>query len=187
MIKEQARPMPIPNGKSTIPEEEQEMANLGIENLSEEEIAQARSIVESIATYIYSDGAPDILEQAGNGSPQRLGEIAGNLVTNEIALEEEEGKEVSRDMEVAIMEEVIHEMTDLFMYENIVDLPDEKSEQMFMGEALTYALGAAIESDDPQFTGESIMEMFTNLVNSSESQGQPASGVLAPQEKPYGN
>ena len=179
--------MPIPNGKSTIPEEEQEMANLGIENLSEEEITQARSIVESIVTYIYSDGAQDILEQASNGSPQRLGEIAGNLVTNEIAIEEEEGKEVSRDMEVAIMEEVVHELTDLFMHENIVDFPDEKSEQMFMGEALTYAIGAAVESDDPQFTGESIMEMFTNLVNSSESQGQTASGVLAPQEKPYGN
>jgi len=187
MIKEQARPMPIPNGKSTLPQEEQEMANLGIENLSEEEIAQAKGIVENITIYIYSDGAPDILEQAGNGSPQRLGEIAGNLVTNEIALEEEEGKEVSRDMEVAVMEEVVHELTDLFMHENIVDLPDEKSEQMFMGEALTYAIGAAVESDDPQFTGESIMQMFTNLVNSSEAQGQPTAGVLATQEKPYGN
>lgn len=179
--------MPIPNGKSTLPQEEQEMANLGIENLSEEEIAQAKGIVENITIYIYSDGAPDILEQAGNGSPQRLGEIAGNLVTNEIALEEEEGKEVSRDMEVAVMEEVVHELTDLFMHENIVDLPDEKSEQMFMGEALTYAIGAAVESDDPQFTGESIMQMFTNLVNSSEAQGQPTAGVLATQEKPYGN
>jgi hypothetical protein len=187
MIKEQARPMPIPNGKSTLPQEEQEMANLGIENLSEEEIAQAKGIVENITIYIYSDGAPDILEQAGNGSPQTLGEIAGNLVTNEIALEEEEGKEVSRDMEVAVMEEVVHELTDLFMHENIVDLPDEKSEQMFMGEALTYAIGAAVESDDPQFTGESIMQMFTNLVNSSEAQGQPTAGVLATQEKPYGN
>jgi len=187
MIKEQARPMPIPNGKSTLPQEEQEMANLGIENLSEEEIAQAKGIVENITIYIYSDGAPDILEQAGNGSPQTLGEIAGNLVTNEIALEEEEGKEVSRDMEVAVMEEVVHELTDLFMHENIVDLPDEKSEQMFMGEALTYAIGAAVESDDPQFTGESIMQMFTNLVNSSEAQGQSTAGVLATQEKPYGN
>jgi len=187
MIKEQARPMPIPSGKSTMPEEQQEMANLGIENLSEEEVAQSKGIVENIVRYIYSDGAPDILERAGNGSPQMIGEIAGNLVTNEIALEEEDGKEVSRDMEVAIMEEVVHELTDLLMYENIVDLPDEKSEQMFMGEALTYAIAAAIESDDPQFTGESIMQMFTNLVNSSPQQGEQPTGVLAPKEVPYVN
>tara|TARA_B100000029_G_C17332243_1_gene872119 strand:+ start:348 stop:911 length:564 start_codon:yes stop_codon:yes gene_type:complete len=182
MMKEQARPMPIPVGQSTVSQEEQEMANLGIENLSEEEIVQAKGIVENIVKYIYSDGAPDILEQASNGSPQRLGEIAGNLVTNEIALEEEAGKEVSRDMEIAIMEEVVHELTDLVMHENIVDLPDEKSEQMFMGEALTYAIGAAIESDDPQFTGESVMQMVTNLINSSPQQGEQPTGVLATQE-----
>ena len=58
---------------------------------------------------------------------------------------------------------------------------------MFMGEALTYAIGAAVESDDPQFTGESIMQMFTNLVNSSSPQGQQPTGVLATQEVPYGN
>ena len=171
MMKEQARPMPIPVGQSTVSPEEQEMANLGIENLSEEEIVQAKGIVENIVRYIYSDGAPDILEQASNGSPQRLGEIAGNLVTNEIALEEEDGKEVSRD-----------ELTDLVMHENIVDLPDEKSEQMFMGEALTYAIGAAIESDDPQFTGESVMQMVTNLIKSSPQQGEQPTGVLATQE-----
>ncbi len=56
-----------------------------------------------------------------------------------------------------------------------------------MGEALTYAIGAAVESDDPQFTGESIMQMFTNLVDSSSPQEQQPTGVLATQEVPYGN
>ena len=182
MIKEQARPMPIPSGNVATSAEEEEMRDYGIELASEEEIALAKGVVENIVRYIYSDGAPDIIEQMGDGNPQSLGEIAGNLVTNEIALEEEEGTKVSRDVEVEIMAEIVHELTDLVMHENIVDLPDERSEQTFMGEALTYAIGAAMESDDPQFTPDSMMEMVTNMINTSSQSEQPVNGVMAPQE-----
>jgi hypothetical protein len=80
------------------------------------------------------------------------------------------------------MTEIVHELTDLAMHENIVDLPDERSEQTFMGEALTYAIGAAIESNDPQFTPDSMMEMVTNMINTSSQSGQSVDGVMAPQE-----
>ncbi len=180
MIKEQARPMPIPNGKSTIPEEEQQMANIGIEQASEEEVAQAKGIVENIAVYIYSDGAEDIIEKSG-GSAKEVGLIAGNLVTNEIALEEEEGQDISRDIEIEIMAEIVHEITDLLLSKGVIDLPDENSEQAFMGEALTFAISAAMDSDDPQITNESMMEVVTNMINSSEQSGQPVNGVPLPQ------
>ena len=182
MIKEQARPMPIPAGNTTASAEEQEMSEVGMELASEEEIALAKGVVENVVKYIYSDGAPDIIEQINDGNPQSLGEVAGNLVTNEIALEEEEGRDISRDIEVEIMTEIVHELTDLAMHEKIVDLPDERSEQTFMGEALTYAIGSAMESNDPQFTPDSMMEMVTNMINTSSQSGQPVDGVMAPQE-----
>ena len=182
MIKEQARPMPIPAGNTTASAEEQEMNEAGMELASAEEIELAKGVVENVVRYIYSDGAPDIIEQISDGNPQSLGEVAGNLVTNEIALEEEEGRDISRDIEVEIITEIVHELTDLAMMENIVDLPDERSEQTFLGEALTYAIGAAVESNDPQFAPDSMMEMITNMLNEGSQSGQPVDGVMAPQE-----
>ena len=51
-----------------------------------------------------------------------------------------------------------------------------------MGEALTFAISAAMDSDDPQITNESMMNLVTNMLNSSEQSGQPVDGVPLPQE-----
>jgi len=182
MMKEQARPMPIPAPSPGAPVEEQQMQSLGAEQASEEEVAQARGIVENIVTYIYADGAPDILEQISGGNAESLGKVAGNLVTNEIAMAEEEGGDISRDIGIEIIGEVIHELVDLGMHEGVLDLPDEKAEQAFMGEALTYAIGAVMDSDDPQVTNESMMDLVTNMINAGEQSAQPANGIPVYQE-----
>ena len=88
--------MPIPAGNTTASAEEQEMSEAGIELASAEEIELAKGVVENVVRYIYSDGAPEIIEQISDGNPQNLGEVAGNLVTNEIALEQEEGRDGRR-------------------------------------------------------------------------------------------
>ena len=181
MIKPQARSMPIPERSDKGTPEDQQMANIGAEQASEEEVTQAKGIVENIAVYIYSDGAEDIIEKSG-GSAKEVGLIAGNLVTNEIALEEEEGQDISRDIEIEIMAEIVHEITDLLLAKGVINLPDENSEQAFMGEALTFAISAAMDSDDPQITNESMMNLVTNMLNSSEQSGQPVDGVPLPQE-----
>jgi hypothetical protein len=174
MIKPQARPMPIPTQSNQGSVEEQDMAKLGAEQAPEEEVAQAKGMIENIVSYVYGDGAGDIISQMPNGAPKELGTIAGNLVTNEIALEEEEGKEIE------MMAEIVHELTDLAMHEGAVNLPDEKSEQTFMGEALTFAITAAMDSDDPQVNNESMMRLVTGMLGAEEQ--QQANGIPMPQE-----
>lgn len=180
MMKPQARPMPIPTQSNKGSVEEQDMAKLGAEQAPEEEVAQAKGMIENIVSYIYGDGAGDIISQMPNGAPKELGAIAGNLVTNEVALEEEEGKDISRDIEIEMMAEIVHELTDLAMHEGAVNLPDEKSEQTFMGEALTFAITAAMDSDDPQVNNESMMRLVTGMLG-AEGQ-QQANGIPMPQE-----
>ena len=187
MMKEQARPMPIPASASNGNTQEKESESMGMKQATEEEVAQAKGIVENIASYIYSDGAPDIVQQMAGGSPRELGEIAGNLVTNEIALEEEAGKDISRDIEIEVMSQVILELVDLGLHEGILNLPDEQSEQAFMGEALTYALGAAMDSDDPQITNESMMDLVTNMLGAGEQAQQPSNGIPVHQEVANGS
>lgn len=191
MMKEQSRPMPIPTAAPTAASDksihQQQAASLGMEQASEEEVMQAKGIVENVVSYIYSDGAPDILQQMAGATPRELGEIAGNLVTNEIALEEEAGQDISRDIEAEIMAEVILELVDLGMHEGVLNLPDEESEQAFMGEALTYALGAAMDSDDPEVTNESMMNIVTNMIGASEQAQQPSNGIPVHQEVANGS
>jgi len=187
MIKEQARSMPIPESASKKSIQERQMQSMGMEQASEEEVTQAKGIVESIVSYIYSDGAPDILQQITGGSPQKLGEVAGNLVTNEIAMEEEEGGDISRDIEIEIIAEIVHELTDLGLHEGVINLADEESEQAFMGEALTYAIGSVMDSDDPQVTNESMMDLVANMINTGEQSTQPANGIPVHQEVANGS
>lgn len=169
MIKDPARPMPMPQGTPT---ENPQMFNQAPPELEE----QAAGIVDKVVTYIYADGVDDILSEMSDGSPEKLGGIAGNLVTNEIAMEEEGGNMISRDIEIEIMAEVVHELTDLALEKGLVDLQTEQQEQSFMGQALTHAINAAMASDDTQVTDDSIMQLATQMLN---KQGQqPAGGML---------
>lgn len=177
MIKDQARAMPMPTGAPV----EQEMQEPIIEEASEQEIAQAKGVVANIVDYIYSDGVADILQQIGNGSAQKLGEVAGNLVTNEIALEEEDGNDIDRNIEIEIMAEIVHEIMDLAESKGVIDFVDEQKEQAFAGEALTHAINAAVESNDPQVTEDSLMSMLAGALGGAP-QPQPAGGMLAPME-----
>jgi len=160
MMKPQARPMPIPTQSNQGSVEEQDMAKLGAEQAPEEEVAEAKGMIENIVSYIYGDGAGDIISQMPNGAPKELGTIAGNLVTNEVALEEEEGKDISRDIEIEMMAEIVHELTDLAMHEGAVDLPDEKN--------------------DPQVNNESMMRLVTGMLGAEDQ--QQANGIPMPQE-----
>jgi len=182
MVKDQARAMPMPAG-APVESGDQDPA---IEEASEQEVAQARGVVLKIVDYIYSDGVADILQQISNGSAKKLGEVAGNLVTNEIALEEEDGNDIDRGIEIEIMAEIVHEIMDLAESKGVIDFANEQKEQAFAGEALTYAINAAVESNDPQVTEESLMNMLTGALGGAP-QPQPAGGMLAPMEATDGN
>ena len=84
------------------------------------------------------------------------------------------------------MAEIVHEIMDLAESKGVIDFADEQKEQAFAGEALTYAINAAVESNDPQVTEESLMSMLAGALGGSP-QPQPAGGMLAPMEATDGN
>jgi hypothetical protein len=49
-----------------------------------------------------------------------------------------------------------------------------------MGEALTFAITAAMDSDDPQVNNESMMRLVTGMLGAQEQ--QQANGIPMPQE-----
>ena len=147
---------------------------------------QAEAITSEIYMYIYRDGFDEIGEELKKGKKnlaETLGNMAGNLLSNEMAMAEEDGVEVSRDMYIEMQSGVVHQLTEVAAHNGLKDFSSDNEAQAFMGEALTYAIDNVISSPDPFITDESWLAMTKDkLRNGIAQQDHPVTGVRVTEE-----
>jgi len=153
---------------------------------SQDESAQANAITSDIYNYIYREGWDEITEDLKKGKKnlaETLGTMAGNLLSNEMAMAEEEGLDISRDMYVDMQSGVVQQLTEIVDEKGIKDFRDDNQVQIFMGEALTYAINAVITGDDVGITDESWIAMTQDvLTGGMQSEPQPVTGSRITEE-----
>ena len=109
--------------------------------------------------------------------------MAGNLLSNEMAMAEEEGLDVSRDMYVDMQAGVVQQLTEIVSEKKIKEFNDDNEIQVFMGEALTYAMNTVITGDDTGITDESMVAMTQDmLTGGAQPEPQPVTGVRVTEE-----
>mgnify|MGYP003145752866 CR=1 FL=1 len=187
-MKQPARSFPIPTPVQNAPVEE---AAYGVEQdpfiqATPEQNEMVDSLTDEIFLYMYRDGHEEIVEDLKNSKdnlPEAVGTMAGNLVTTEIQLLEEEGGSFSEDMFVEASKLTVEQFTDLVEDEGIKEFRNNGETQAFMGEALTHAMGAAIDSDYPAVNEKSMMSVAQNLLEGDmDMQASPVSGTRVIEE-----
>jgi len=171
-MKQPARSFPIPpsvpqeaEGEQVVIDDDREQSPFP--EASPEEAQMADSITSEIYMYIYRDGWDEIIEEL-KGSKDNLaeavGDMAGNLLSNEMLMAEEEGAEISREMYLDMQSGVIHQLTEVVAEKDIRKFKDDNEAQAFMGEALTYAINANIDSEDTKITRDSWLELTKEML-----------------------
>ena len=170
-MKQPARSFPIPQ---SVPQETEEQVVIDddteispFQNASPEEAQMSDAITSEIYMYIYSDGWDDIVEelQKSKGNlAEKVGQIAGSLLSNEMLMAEEDGMEISRDMYLDMQSGVVHQLTEVVAEKNIKRFKDDNEAQAFMGEALTYAINENIRSEDSKITEESWIDLTKDML-----------------------
>lgn len=191
-MKQPARSFPLP---AAVPQEEVVGEQAVVENntqqnpypvASQEESMQADEITSGIYLYIYREGFDEIVEDLKSGKDdlaKTLGDMAGNLLSNEIAMAEEEGVDVSREMFLDMQSGVVHQLTEVAAEKGLKKFNNDNEAQAFMGEALTYAIHAVINSNDTQITDESWVAMTQDMLTGGiEQDVQPVTGVRVTEE-----
>ena len=185
-MKQPARSFPLPQ---SVPQEEvvaedpyQNPFQVG----SEDESAQADAITSDIYNYIYREGWDEITEDLKEGKgnlAETLGTMAGNLLSNEMAMAEEEGLDVSRDMYVDMQAGVVQQLTEIVGEKKIKEFNDDNEIQVFMGEALTYAMNTVITGDDTGITDESWVAMTQDMLTGGvQPEARPVTGARVIEE-----
>tara|TARA_R100000789_G_scaffold73299_1_gene68986 strand:- start:47 stop:628 length:582 start_codon:yes stop_codon:yes gene_type:complete len=191
-MKQPARSFPIPEA---IPQEQTTEDQVVVEeNInqnpfpegSQEESIQADNITSPIYMYIYREGFDEVVEKLKEGKdklPETLGEMAGNLLANELAMSEEEGVDISRDMYVDMQSGIVHQLTEIASEKGLKEFRDDNEAQAFMGEALTYAINTVITGDDNAINDDSWMKMTQDMLRGGVAPDvQPVTGVRVTEE-----
>jgi len=190
-MKQPARSFPLPQ---SVPQEqvagEQAVTEDTFQNPfqtgSQDESAQADAITADIYNYIYREGWDDITEDLKKGKAnlaETLGTMAGNLLSNEIEMAEEEGLDVSRDMYVDMQSGIVQQLTEIVDEKKIKEFRDDNQVQVFMGEALTYAMNTVVTGGDTGITDESWIAMTQDmLTGGAQPEPQPVTGARVIEE-----
>jgi hypothetical protein len=191
-MKKPARSFPLPQ---SVPQEQTVEEQVIVEEdnnqnpypiASQENAMQAEAITSEIYMYIYRDGFDEIGEELKKGKKnlaETLGNMAGNLLSNEMAMAEEDGVDISRDMYIEMQSGVVHQLTEVAAHNGLKDFSNPNEAQAFMGEALAYAFDNVISSPDPVINNESWLAMAQDqLKNGIAQQDHPVTGVRVTEE-----
>ena len=185
-MKHPARSFPLPQ---SVPQEEvvaEEAYQNPFQTGSQDESAQSDAITADIYNYIYREGWDEITEDLKKGKAnlaETLGIMAGNLLSNEMGMAEEEGLDVSRDMYIDMQAGVVQQLTEIVGEKGIKNFSDDNAIQAFMGEALTYAMNTVITGDDTGITDESWVAMTQDMLTGGvQPEAQPVTGVRVTEE-----
>ena len=155
--KEQVRPMPIPSGRESVKDMSTPSAAIGpeaadkMQEPNNEEMAQVDFLLGSIKDFIWDEGYDQIIQRMESNKgdlSKEVGDIAGELVNEEVKAAEQTGTKVSRNILLGVGSEVINELAEVAVHEKVIELNDDKRVQDFQGEALYHAINKYGELGD---------------------------------------
>ena len=193
--KDQARPMPIPNGRESVEDMSTPSQAIGPEptdNMQEptnEEMAQVDFLLGSIKDFIWDEGYDQLIQRMETNKgdlSKEIGDIAGELVNEEVKAAEQTGTKISRNILLGIGAEVINELAEVAVHEKLIELRGDKRVQDFQGEALYHAINKYGELGDVGVNPvDSINQLQTILKGQApESEIVAKMGVQVPQDAP---
>ena len=193
--KDQARPMPIPNGRESVEDMSTPSQAIGPEvadNMQEptnEEMAQVDFLLGSIKDFIWDEGYDQLIQRMETNKgdlSKEIGDIAGELVNEEVKAAEQTGTKISRNILLGIGSEVINELAEVAVHEKLIELKGDKRTQDFQGEALYHAINKYGELGDVGVNPvDSINQLQTILKGQApESEIVAKMGVQVPQDAP---
>jgi hypothetical protein len=193
--KDQARPMPIPNGRESVEDMSTPSQAIGPEptdNMQEptnEEMAQVDFLLGSIKDFIWDEGYDQLIQRMETNKgdlSKEIGDIAGELVNEEVKAAEQTGTKISRNILLGIGSEVINELAEVAVHEKLIELRGDKRTQDFQGEALYHAINKYGELGDVGVNPvDSINQLQTILKGQApESEIVAKMGVQVPQDAP---
>jgi hypothetical protein len=185
-MKHPARLPPIP---AAIPQEgevaQPTMQDPFTQKPSQEEVSSVDAITDEIFLYIYKDGYDEIVAELKKGDdlPKTVGTMSGNLVSNEVMMLEEEGGVFPQDMFIEAATQTVEQFTDIVETEKIKEFRNDTEVQVFMTEALTYAINSGVESEYAGIDNDYIMSTMENLLRGDmDLNATPISGTRVTEE-----
>lgn len=193
--KDQARPMPIPSGREPVEDMSTPSQAIGpeptdnMQQVTNEEAAQVDFLLGSIKDWIWDEGYDQVLQrmQSNKGDlSKEIGDIAGELVNQEVKVAEDTGTQISRNILLAVGSEVINELSEVAVHEKIIDLKSDDKAQEFQAEAMYHAINKYGELGDVGVNPvDSINQLQTILKGQTpESEIMAKMGVQVPQDTP---
>jgi hypothetical protein len=152
-------------------------------------MAQVDFLLGSIKDFIWDDGYDQIIQRMESNKgdlSKEVGDIAGELVNEEVKAAEQAGTKVSRNILLGIGSEVINELAEVAVHEKVIELKGDDKTQEFQTEALYHAINKYGELGDTGVNPvDSINQLQTILKGQTpESEIMSKMGVQVPQDAP---
>ena len=185
-MKQPARLPPIP---AAVPQEgevaQSTLQDPFTQQPSQEEVSSVDAITDEIFLYIYKDGYDEIVAELKKGDDltKTVGTMSGNLVSNEVMMLEEEGGEFPQDMFIEAATETVEQFTDIVESEKIKEFRNDNEAQVFMTEALAYAINSGAESEYSGIDDNYVMSAMENALRGDmDMNASPISGTRVIEE-----
>ena len=185
-MKQPARSFPLPQA---VPQEGETVEETMVDPLNQpviqEEASSVEAITDEIFLYVYKDGYDEIVDELKKKGdlPERVGNIVGNLVANEVMMLEEEGGEFPQDMFIEAATETVEQFTDIVENEKIKEFKNPQDSQAFMSEALTHAIGVGLDSDYESFNDDYMISTVESMLRGDmDMESTPVAGTRVIEE-----
>ena len=197
-LKEQARGMERPNGRTVADESPGAVLNtesVPIEPEVEDKLAEPTPPDEglldmalgAIKDFIWDEGYDEIvnrLEGSQGNLEQAIGEMAGRMVNREVTASDEGGNPMNRDLLYALGGEVVNELYNVAEREGIYKKRDDRGDKEAQEESLIYATQKYVDMGDDKIDPSGSMKLAANALRGQypPEQATPRMGMPVEEE-----
>ena len=126
-----------------------------------EQDQQAQMMLSNIEEFLMDEKVQGaIVEKLSQGEPSdAIGNIAGQLVHMQVAVGDDAGANISRDILIAVAAEVINMLIEMAMTAGIVQIQGDQQLEQLQGNALIAAVDAYMQLGDSEVNGLSLIHI----------------------------
>ena len=153
-----------------------------------EQDQQAQMMLSNIEEFLMDEQVQGaLLEKLSQGEPSdTIGQIAGQLVHMQVAVGDDAGANVSRDILIAVAAEVINMLIEMAMTAGIVQIQGDQQLEQLQGNALIAAVDAYMQLGDSEVNGEAAMQVTQQAMDGQLDSPGAQQGMINNMPSPTG-
>ena len=153
-----------------------------------EQDQQAQMMLSNIEEFLMDEQVQGaLLEKLSQGEPSdTIGQIAGQLVHMQVAVGDDAGANVSRDILIAVAAEVINMLIEMAMTAGIVQIQGDEQLEQLQGNALIAAVDAYMQLGDSEVNGEAAMQVTQQAMDGQLDSPDVQQGMINNMPSPTG-